>query len=101
MGCVGKPNLVKDFCPRLPLDFDFDIGLGQAFQKSFYGASILISYWLRLPLWDLDIAMSLGLETFTWIGSKPHLASFFVFILEPWAKLNNSTLGYFTVGQSF
>ena len=27
---VGKPNLVKDFCPRLPLDLDF--GLGQAFQ---------------------------------------------------------------------
>ena len=32
---VGKPNLVKDFCPRLPLDlcFDFDFGLGQAFQQ--------------------------------------------------------------------
>ena len=31
---VGKPNLVKDFCPRLLLDlcFDFDFGLGQAFQ---------------------------------------------------------------------
>ena len=33
---VGKPNLVKDFCPRLPLDlcFDFGLGLGQAFQKN-------------------------------------------------------------------
>ena len=33
-GCVGKPNLVKDFCPRLPLDLDLDfvLGLGQAFQ---------------------------------------------------------------------
>ena len=32
---VGKPNLVKDFCPRLPLDLDLDfgLGLGQAFQK--------------------------------------------------------------------
>ena len=30
---VGKPNLVKDFCPRLPLDLCFDFGLGQAFQK--------------------------------------------------------------------
>ena len=31
---VGKPNLVKDFCPRLPLDLDLDfvLGLGQAFQ---------------------------------------------------------------------
>ena len=35
MWCVGKPNLVKDFCPRLPLDLDLDfvLGLGQAFQK--------------------------------------------------------------------
>ena len=33
--CVGKPNLVKDFCPRLPLDLDLDfvLGLEQAFQK--------------------------------------------------------------------
>ena len=31
---VGKPNLVKDFCPRLPLDLDFVLGLGQAFQLS-------------------------------------------------------------------
>ena len=39
--CVGvwvgvcKPNLVKDFCPRLPLDLDLDVvlGLGQAFQN--------------------------------------------------------------------
>ena len=30
---VGKPNLVKDFCPRLPLDLDLDFVLGQAFQK--------------------------------------------------------------------
>ena len=30
---VGKPNLVKYFCPRLPLDLCFDFGLGQAFQK--------------------------------------------------------------------
>ena len=31
---VGKPNLVKDFCPRLPLDLDLDFVLrfGQAFQ---------------------------------------------------------------------
>ena len=29
---VGKPNLVKDFCPMLPLDLDFGLGLGQAFQ---------------------------------------------------------------------
>ena len=34
-GCVGKPNLVKDFCTRLPLDLDLDfvLGLGQAFQQ--------------------------------------------------------------------
>ena len=33
---VGKPNLVKDFCSRLPLDLDLDfvLGLGQAFQKA-------------------------------------------------------------------
>ena len=33
---VGKPNFVKDFRPRLPLDlcFDFGLGLGQAFQKN-------------------------------------------------------------------
>ena len=31
---MGKPNLVKDFCPRLPLDLDLDFVLGQAFQKS-------------------------------------------------------------------
>ena len=34
---VGKPNLVKDFCPKLPLDLDLDfvLGLGQAFQKKY------------------------------------------------------------------
>ena len=30
---VGKPNLVKDFCPRLPWYLDFVLGLGQAFQN--------------------------------------------------------------------
>ena len=30
---MGKPNLVKDICTRLPLDLCFVIGLGQAFQK--------------------------------------------------------------------
>ena len=32
---MGKPNLVKDFCPKLPLDLDLDfvLGLGQAFKK--------------------------------------------------------------------
>ena len=36
---VGKPNLVKDFCPRLPLDLDLDfvLGLGQAFQYPLTG----------------------------------------------------------------
>ena len=29
---MGKPNLVKDFCPNFPLDLDLDFGLGQAFQ---------------------------------------------------------------------
>ena len=32
---MGKPNLVKDLCPRLLLDLCFvlRLGLGQAFQK--------------------------------------------------------------------
>ena len=30
---VCKPNLVKDFCPRLPLDLDLEFVLGQAFQQ--------------------------------------------------------------------
>ena len=33
VGCVCKRNLVKDFCPRLPLYFCFVFGVGKAFQK--------------------------------------------------------------------
>ena len=42
---VGKPNLVKDFCPRLPLDLDLDfvLGLGQAFQLHYIGG------WIGIP----------------------------------------------------
>ena len=55
MWCVCKPNLVKDFCPRLPLDLDLDfvLGLGQAFQNenSLRGArSIVIHLYRRVPI---------------------------------------------------
>ena len=39
---VGKPNLVKDFCPRLPLDLDLVLGLGQAFQLKRISTSMLV-----------------------------------------------------------
>ena len=44
---VCKPNFVKDFCPRLPLDLDLDfvLGLGQAFQNLSYTLYLNIKGW--------------------------------------------------------
>ena len=63
---VGKPNLVKDFCPRLPLDlcfdFCFDFGLGQAFQ---FNVSTLV--WASVCMCAIAIILALSTDT----GEKP------------------------------
>ena len=52
---MGKPNLVKDICTRLPLDLCFVIGLGQAFQK------VIENNWLGLN-WVIVLCMNLLVE---------------------------------------